>query len=160
MIILPFFLSILTLCISFGPVSVIQLPLQRQEARLMGHFQEAGMIQSGQVVPLQNPKSISPELIMNMRSEIEYVCQYDECRFLKERFTTVISEAEAKGKKEYHELGGSTYIFYPYQISQAIIEYLKLPNSDSLHSYTSPFISLAVDNGARSSYYQFPITVA
>lgn len=62
----------------------------------MMHFEEAGMVQSGQIVPLQNQKNISPELIANMRSEIEYVCQYDQCHFLKERFAPIISEAEAK----------------------------------------------------------------
>lgn len=158
-IMLPFFLSLLTLFISFGPFSVIHLPLQRQEARLMEHFEEAGMVQSEQIVPLQNPKNISPELITNMRSEIEYVCQYNQCRFLKERFGAVIDVATEKSQKEYWEMSGNTSVFYPYQISQAVIDHLQIPESNSPHSYESPFISIAVKNGT-SPYGNFPISIA
>lgn len=154
-IMLPFFLSLLTLCISFGPFSVIHLPLQRQEARLMEHFEEAGMVQSGQIVPLQNPKNISPELITNMRSEIEYVCQYYQCRFLKEKFGSIIHEAKEESWNEYWEMMSGNM----YMISRAVIEYLQIPESITLHSYESPFISLAVNNGINP-YTHFPLSVA
>lgn len=50
-------------------------------------------------------------------------------------------------------------MFYPYQISQAVIDHLQIPESNSLHSYESPFISIAVKNGV-SPYGNFPISVA
>jgi hypothetical protein len=74
------------LVISVGPWSVYSLPLTRQYDRLIMNLTNAHILQNGVITPLNTAKDISKELSNEIHSGIVYVCDFGDCKLIKELF--------------------------------------------------------------------------
>jgi len=64
------------------------------------------------VVPLTSEKDISKELSNEIYSEIVYVCNFGDCKLIKELFKKEVNEATIQDKIEWEKNNsdtGSTY---------------------------------------------------
>lgn len=111
---LPASLVATILIISIWPWSVYSVPQMRQESRLMRHLETAKILQDGKIVPLQNKKDISRELSNDIASGIDYLCNFDNCQFIKDTFPEQYSALLEKSKKEW-ERNASTVKGYESQ---------------------------------------------
>lgn len=101
LIIIPTSLAILSLIISVGPWSVYQYPLERQYDRLIQNLEAANIYKDGVVTPLEKYDSIDPKLSQEIYEGIGYLCDFDNCRQIRELFAQEISQAEAEKKTRW-----------------------------------------------------------
>lgn len=92
-------LTLFTLIISVGPWSVYSLPKERQLERLKNNLIEANILQWNTIVPLKDYNQIEQDLSKNIYSGIDYVCDFNDCREIKELFPDIY----AKTLKNYQE---------------------------------------------------------
>lgn len=147
---IPASLLVIILIISIGPWSVYSLPLTRQYNRLIANLEKVHILQNWVVVPLSSAKEISKELSNEIYSEIVYVCNFGDCKLIKELFKKEVEEATIKDKIEWEKNNtdaGSTYKWIQkWAITNAITEKIKVQAS---YSYD------AIDN---QKYIQYNTT--
>lgn len=88
LVIIPASLALITLIISVGPWSVYELPLARQEARLMRDLTTAGIYRDGEIVPLASYESIDSQLSNDIYEGIGYICSYAHCYAIRSLFAS------------------------------------------------------------------------
>ncbi len=104
LIFIPLTLTLFTIVISIWPWSVYNFPVTRQLTRLKQNLKEAGILSDWwEIIPLNDYKDISPELWVNIYSWIDYLCDFDDCRKIKELFPIIYKDLEIKDKKEWEE---------------------------------------------------------
>ena len=109
---IPTSLLIIILLISIGPWSVYNLPLTRQYDRLVRNLENARILQNWTIIPLTTAKDISKELSNDIYSGISYVCEFGDCKLIKELFKKEVAEATVKDETEWQKsntITGSTY---------------------------------------------------
>lgn len=99
--IIPFLLTAFTIIISIWPWSVHQLPESRQLDRLENNLIEANILKDWKIIPLKNVESINKELSKNIYSGIEYLCDFDNCNYIKNLFPVIYKDIEEKDKKQW-----------------------------------------------------------
>jgi hypothetical protein len=118
------------LVISLSPWSVYSLPVARQEARLIRNLETAKILQNGVIVPLADKKDISRELSNDIASGIEYICNFDDCKYISNLFVDAYEKADMDSQKEWEQYtyeGKEPYIKpSKYQIVNAVTEYIKV----------------------------------
>lgn len=118
------------LVISIGPWSVYSLPVTRQESRLMDNLETAKILQNGVIVPLRDQKDISRELSNDIYSGIEYICNFDDCKYISDLFVDAYEKADMDAQKEWEQYtyeGKKSYTEpSKYQIVAAVAEYIKV----------------------------------
>jgi len=139
------------LLISIGPWSVYSFPVARQEARLMYNLETAKILQEWKIVPLENKKDISRELSNDIYSGIEYICNFDNCQYIKDTFPEQYSALIEESKKEWED----NKITYKYDENQKYSE----PNRWSIVSAITNAIKVERTYGynedAVPKYLQF-----
>jgi hypothetical protein len=144
---IPASLLVIILVISVWPWSVYSLPLTRQHDRLVRNLEKANILQNWIIVPLATAKDISKELSNEIHSGIIYVCDFGDCKLIKELFQKEVEEATIKDKTEwekYNTITGSTYAWIQkWTITNAVNEKIKVQAS---YSYE------AVDNQKYIQY--------
>lgn len=130
---IPASLLIIILIISVGPWSVYSLPLTRQYDRLIRNLEKANILQNWVIVPLATAKNISKELSNEIHSGIIYVCDFGDCKLIKDLFKKEVKEATIKDKAEwekYNTITGSTYTWIQkWTITNAVSEKIKVQAS-------------------------------
>lgn len=101
--IIPASLATISLIISLGPWSVFSYPLMRQEARLIRHLESANILQGGKIVPLKSERDISKELSTEIAGGIEYLCNFDDCKYIKDLFVDAYEKADMDAYKEWEK---------------------------------------------------------
>lgn len=97
-------LSIFVAVISIWPWWVYSLPESRQFTRLENNLTNAWILsQNWEIFPLKNWNDISKELSNNIYSWIDYLCDFDNCKKIKNLFSKELKEEETKREKEYYE---------------------------------------------------------
>ena len=92
-------LTIFSLIISVGPWSVYNLPQERQKTRLVENLKTANIYQNGEIVIPKN-NNISVELSENISSGIHYLCDFDNCREIKNIFPQLTTEIQKEWEQE------------------------------------------------------------
>lgn len=108
LLIVPASLTLASIIISVWPWSVYQLPESRQLQRLEKNLTTANILQAGKIVPLQTYEDISPELSKEIYSGIDYLCDFDNCRVIKEVFPKIYTDILEKDKEilnKWREVG-------------------------------------------------------
>lgn len=138
---IPASLLIIILIISVGPWSVYSLPLTRQYDRLVRNLEKANILQNWAIVPLKTAKDISKELSNEIYSGIAYVCNFGDCKLIKELFKKEVEEATIKDKAEwekYNTITGSTYAWIQkWTITNAVTEKIKVQSDYSYEAIDS-----------------------
>ncbi|NDK07936.1 DUF4153 domain-containing protein [Candidatus Gracilibacteria bacterium] len=109
---IPALLTLFTILISVGPGSVYNLPKARQFNRLLSNLEKARIINGSQIVPLKNYEDITPELSKEIYSEIQYVCDYDNCDMIKSLFYEKYNEFAKKHKQDFEKLKNEDLLKY------------------------------------------------
>ena len=89
---IPAILTLFTIIISIWPWSVYSLPESRQFTRLTTHLKEANILQNGKIISLKSYWDISQDLSKNIYSWIDYMCDFDNCKKMKELFPEIYTE--------------------------------------------------------------------
>lgn len=130
------------LLISIGPWSVYSLPVARQEARLIHNLETAEILQNGAIVPLRDKKDISRELSNDIYSGIEYICNFDNCKYISNLFVDAYEKADIDAEKEWKQYtyeGKKPYTEPSrYQIVAAVAEYIKVERTYGYDNETAP----------------------
>ncbi len=100
---IPALLTLFTILISIWPWSVYTLPKARQYYRLITNLEKANILQASVIIPLKNYEDIKPELSKEIHSEIQYICDYDNCDKIKELFSEKYEEIEKKHKEDFEK---------------------------------------------------------
>jgi flagellar biosynthesis protein FliQ len=98
---IPAILTVFTILVSIGPWSVYHLPMDRQMKRLETNLVRANILQGNTIVPLKTAGDISRELSKEIYEEIDYVCGFDDCVRIKERFAEQYKKIEADSRAEF-----------------------------------------------------------
>ncbi len=99
--IIPSTLTCITLIISIGPWGVYQLPLTRQYHRLLVNLKKAEILKDGVITPAAD--TLDADLGNNIYSGIEYVCQFESCKKIRELFPDIVMETETLDQKNWRE---------------------------------------------------------
>lgn len=97
----PTLLTLFTLLVSLWPWSVYNLPLMRQTERLKNNLIEANILQDGTIVPLTDARDIDEKLSGQIYDGIDYICDFDNCRAVKEIFPKIYEELLERDKKDF-----------------------------------------------------------
>lgn len=175
LIIIPTSLAILSLIISVGPLSVYQYPLERQYDRLIQNLEAANIYKDGVVTPLEKYDSIDPKLSQEIYEGIGYLCDFDNCRQIRELFAQEISQAErekktrweaseAKYQKCINQEAPNRDVCYREEYSKSInryefqsiitdkIQVRHMYNSGDTSGIISPTIGFTLDNSIGTLY--------
>lgn len=95
LIVIPATLTVLAFVASVGPWSVYQWPLVRQYDSLVRNLQTAHMIQDGVII--KKPAELPDVLENTISSQIQYICNFSNCRLGKTLFAKTL---EGKIKPE------------------------------------------------------------
>ena len=130
LIAIPLSLALISLSISIGPWSVFSLPYQDQYNKLIQHLTEAKILQNNTIMPLAKGDDISRELSNSIASEIEYLCDFNNCEGIKKLFRVQTAKIEEKSLKDWKNEIHQTWAIYReaniYQITQGIKEEIKV----------------------------------
>lgn len=99
----PASLALISFVISLGPWGVFSYPFSRQESRLLHNLETAKILQGGKIVPLLSERDISKELSTDIASGIEYLCQFDDCKRIKEIFPDQVAHIEKTSKEDWEK---------------------------------------------------------
>ncbi len=94
-------LTAIALIISVGPWGVYQLPLTRQYNRLITNLEASNMLSNG--VISKKSTELTRDMENSIYSEIQYVCEYDNCEKIKELFAKEIAAKEPEYEKRWRE---------------------------------------------------------
>jgi hypothetical protein len=72
----------------------------------------AHILQNGRIVPLNTAKNISKELSNEIHSGIVYVCDFGDCKLIKELFKKEVEEATIKDKTDWEKNNSITGLEY------------------------------------------------
>ena len=75
----------------------------RQESRLIRHLESANILQGGKIVPLKSERDISKELSTEIAGGIEYLCNFDDCKYIKDLFVDAYEKADMDAYKEWEK---------------------------------------------------------
>lgn len=100
---IPAVLTLFTIIVSIGPWSVYHLPYERQLKRLESNLIKANILQDGIIVPLKKYSDIDNKLSANIASGLSYVCDFKDCKSLKELFPKVVKNLEEKNKSDFEK---------------------------------------------------------
>ena len=104
LIALPVSLFIIIILISIIPkYNVYNFPIERQFERLKTDLQKANILQNWKIIPLKSYNDIDENLSKNIYSEINYLCNYDNCEKVKKLFPEIYSEIEMQDKKQWEK---------------------------------------------------------
>ena len=102
LIALPVSLFIIIILISIIPkYNVYDFPIERQFERLKTDLQKAWILQNSKIVPLKSYNDIEQNLSKNIYSEINYLCNYNNCEKVKKLFPKIYSEIEKKDREQW-----------------------------------------------------------
>jgi Domain of unknown function (DUF4153) len=117
----PASLALVSFVISIGPWGVFSYPFSRQESRLIRNLETAKILQNGKIVPLSSERDISKELSTDIASGIEYLCQFDSCKRVKELFPDQVSVIEKRSREDWERWNKeNTWAVYPWVYSSEI----------------------------------------
>lgn len=171
---IPFLLALFTILVSIWPWSVYSYPQQRQLDRLENNLSEAKILQSGKIVPLTNFEDIKPELSKEIYGWIEYLCDFDNCKTIKEIFHDEYVKLEKEdiaefNKQKEEDIKTATDSEYKktvqereyiqmskWQIVSKITEYIKVKSYFDKSDFISPAINFSISNKA----WLFPLSVS
>ncbi len=91
-----FVLTIFCLIISVWPWWIYQLPESRQFARLEKNLEKAWILQNWQIFYLKDYTDISENLSKDIASQISYICNFNDCKKIKEVFSKEYEELKLK----------------------------------------------------------------
>lgn len=97
----PASLALVSFVISIGPWGVFAYPFSRQESRLIKNLETANILVAGKIVPLKSERDISKELSTDITSGIDYLCQFDDCKRVKEIFPDQVSMIEKRSREDW-----------------------------------------------------------
>ncbi len=161
---IPAFLALVSFTISVGPWWVFSYPFARQEERLMRNLETAKILQNGKIVPLSSERDISKELSTDIASGIEYLCNFDDCKRIKEIFPDQVRVAMEKSRQDWEKWNknntGATYPWMsPYEIQSTIVNELKVQRynyDDTAREFREQeYLSYNVDYQTS----QFPLSI-
>ncbi len=146
---IPFLLTVFTLVISIWPWSVHSLPESRQSQRLELFLIEANILQNGKIIPLTNYDDISKELSKEIYWWINYLCDFDNCNFIKELFPIIYKEIDEQYKK-YNDrpeiyIGSREPELNRWEIVSEITKKIKVKNYHSDNRFQSKTIWLSIN---------------
>jgi len=100
LIIIPSSLFLFIIIISIIPkYNVYSYPELRQFERLKQNLQKANILQNWKIVPLKNYNDIDKNLSKDIYSEINYLCDFNNCKYIKNLFPEIYSEFYKKWQK-------------------------------------------------------------
>lgn len=130
---IPASLLAIILIISVGPWSVYNVPLTRQYDRLVRNLEKANILNNSVITPLASPKDISKELSNEIYSEISYICDFDNCKRIKELFKKEVAEATIKDRAQWEKYNTTTGSVYKgisrWTIVSAVTEKIKVQST-------------------------------
>lgn len=100
---IPVLLTLFTIIISIWPWSVYKLPEIRQYSRLENDLIQANILQNWKIIPLKNFWDIDEKLSENIYSEIEYLCNFHNCKKIKILFEEIYIKAETENKINFQK---------------------------------------------------------
>lgn len=100
---IPAIIAIFTIIISIWPWSVYNLPLTRQVNNLENNLQLSGILKDGKIIPLENENDIDKDLSVEIYSSINYICDFDNCKQIKNIFYDIYTKLEIEDKIEWEK---------------------------------------------------------
>ncbi len=101
---IPFLLTIFSVVISVWPWSIYSLPQKNQLVLLKNDLKKANILKENwEIVYPKSYNEVDKELWKNIYSKINYLCNYNDCKKLKEIFSKEYKALEEKNKKEWEE---------------------------------------------------------
>ncbi len=79
----------------------------------MRNLETAKILQNGKIIPLVTERDISKELSTDIASGIGYLCNFDDCKRIKEIFPDQVRVAMEKSRQDWEKWNknntGATY---------------------------------------------------
>ncbi len=100
---IPAVLTLFTIVVSVWPWSVYNLPESRHFNKLKVLLVEAWILVDWKIIPLSDYSDIDKELWKKIYSEIDYVCDFNNCSRIKELFSEIYKEIEENDRKMWEE---------------------------------------------------------
>lgn len=126
-------LTLISFIISIGPWSVFSLPLERQYNRLIKNLETAKILDNQNIIPLKSPQDINKELSNEIYSWIEYICDYRECKLIKELFKKELENKYREAEIDWKKWNTDTSSKYPglskWEIINEVTEKIKVQRS-------------------------------
>lgn len=111
----PASLALTSFVISIGPWGVFAYPFSRQESRLIKNLEAANILVAGKIVPLKSERDITKELSTDIASGIDYLCQFDDCKRVKELFPEQVAIIEKRSREDWERWNSdNTWAIYPW----------------------------------------------
>ncbi len=143
---IPLILTAFTVIISIWPWWVYSLPETRQLSRLEDNLMKAWILQNWNIVPLKNIADISEDLSRDIYSGISYLCEYGDCKAIKELFPEQYSKVLKDGKYDVEINGDKRNWPYSWEIIRGITEDIKVRQYyNSKEESSSERINLNID---------------
>ncbi len=102
LIVIPAILSLFIIIISIIPkYNIYSFPEERQLTRLENNLEKAKILQENKITPLKNYSDISEDLSKNIYSWIDYLCDFNNCKSIKELFPQIYSEILKEDKAQW-----------------------------------------------------------
>lgn len=103
LLLIPASLTLMSILISIGPWSVYNLPESRQLLRLENNLISANILQNGIIIPLEDHDNISQELSKEIYGGIDYLCDFNNCDSIKERFPKIYADFKKEHKEDFEK---------------------------------------------------------
>ncbi len=100
LIFIPALLTLITIIISIWPWWVYSLPQSRQYSRLITNLEKAWLYVDWKAIIPEKPLEVEYELWNNINSWIEYICDFDDCKKIKNLYSDFYKELEKKDREE------------------------------------------------------------
>jgi len=104
LIAIPVSLFIIIILISITPkYNIYTFPIERQYERLKNDLKKAKILQNSKIIPLKNYSDISQNLSKNIYSEINYLCDFNNCKKIKKLFPIIYNNIFQKDKTKWEK---------------------------------------------------------
>ncbi len=104
LIIIPSSLALFIILISIIPrYNVYNLPETRQLIRLKNNLEKANILQNSEIMPLKSYNDISEDLSKNIYSGISYLCDFSNCKTIKDLFPVIYNKIEQDSKNRWEK---------------------------------------------------------
>lgn len=155
-------LTLISFIISIWPWSVFSLPLERQYNRLIKNLETAKILQNNTVTPLQSPQDITKELSNEIYSGIEYICDYSECKLIKDLFKNELKNKYSESEMEWKKWNKDSLIGYnglsKWEIINIVTEKIKVQRSYSYEQWLQEGKYIQF-NTSYKVYWPYPIDI-
>ncbi|EKE26067.1 MAG: hypothetical protein ACD_4C00452G0002 [uncultured bacterium (gcode 4)] len=156
---IPLILTIFSIIISIWPWWVYSFPESRQLKRLENNLVKAWILKNWEIIPLKNYEDISPNLSYEIYSEINYLCDYNDCKSIKELFSEEYVKLKQQRESDLNNMKINWGLYRNNKLSSSEIANAITQGIKVKYSFTNDFERETLNFNLDPKDWVFPLNV-